>query len=108
MRGRHDDTDLWGELRDRGRHAGEGPRRPRRASTLPPEARDRLIEAALGVLASIRTVVDVAEEVLEERRGRPVDGGDRRPWVRGPEEPRGRAAPTEGEGVVRDIPFSGI
>jgi hypothetical protein len=108
MRRRHDYTDLWGGLRDVGRHAGDGPRRPRRASSLPPEARDRLFDAALGVLASIRTVVDVVEEVLEERRGRPDDDGERGPWVRDPGDvPSRRPEPAEEEGNVRDIPFTG-
>lgn len=107
MRRRHD-NDLWGELRDVGRHAGEGPRRPRRASSLPPEARDRLFDAALGVLASIRTVVDVVEDVLEERRGRPDHGGDRGLWLRDPGDvPSRRPEPAQEAGNVRDIPFSG-
>lgn len=101
------DADLWGGLRDHGRRDGD--RRPRRASSLPPEARGRLLDAALGMLASVRTALEVAEEVLEERRDRIVHGGDRGPWVRDPDDaPRsGASPPDEDEGVVRDIPFSG-
>ena len=108
MRGRHDDADLWGGLRARGGRPEGASRRAALGSSLPPEARGRLLDATLGLLASIRTMVEVAEEVLEERRERLVHGGGPSPWVRGPEDARRRPAEPapDDEGVVRDIPFS--
>ena len=58
----------------------------------------------------MRTLVDVAEEVLEDRRARLGEpDGAPSPWVRTPEEHRSRsaaAAPDQGD-VVRDIPLAG-
>jgi hypothetical protein len=110
MRGRSHDPDLWGELYDRFRGPGASARRRGTwSSPLPPGSSERLYDAALGVLASVRTLVDVAEEVLEDRRarlGEPEPG--RSPWVRNAEEPARRAADApQRSDVVRDIPLAG-
>ena len=75
---------------------------------LPPESSGRLIDATLGILGAIRTFVDVAEDILEERRAR-LDEEPGDPWVRDPgSAPRPAGpAPTEDGDVVRDIPMSG-
>lgn len=107
MRGRADEPDLWGELYERFRRPGTPPRR-RAGTRLSPDARGRLIDAGLGVLASIRTLVDVAEEVLEDRRTRLDDEpAGPEPWVRAPEDAGRRPTATREGGVVRDIPFGG-
>jgi len=110
MRGRREEEpDLWGELYERFRGPTDPVRRRRRGAGMPPEASGRLIDAALGILGAIRTFVDVAEDVLEDRRERLGDV-DRppEPWVRGPHErPRPPTRPEDEGGVVRDIPLAG-
>jgi hypothetical protein len=110
MRGRSDDPDLWGELYDRFRGPGASARRrASRGAPLPPGSSERLYDAALGVLASLRTLVDVAEEVLEDRRARLGEPASQPPpWVRERDEPHRRTAPsTERGATVRDIPLAG-
>lgn len=109
MRGRPDDPDLWGDLYERLRRPDDPPRRTRRggrlADGLPPESSDRLIDAALGILGSIRAFVDVAEDLLEQRRSAPHGSPPSpEPWVR--TSPTGQPLDEEG-GVVRDIPLFG-
>src|SRR5215204_2206072 len=109
MRSRADDADLWGDLYERLRRPEDPVRRRRAARVLPPESSGRLIDATLGILGAIRTFVDVAEDILEERRARLDEGaaaGD--PWVRDPgsaPRPTGPVPPEDGD-VVRDIPMS--
>jgi hypothetical protein len=109
MRSRPDDADLWGDLYERLRRPDDPVRRRRATRLLAPES-GRLIDATLGILGAIRTFVDVAEDILEERRARLDDGPDAGdPWVRDPgsaQRPAG-AAPTEDGDVVRDIPLFG-
>ncbi len=105
MRGRPDDPDLWEDLYERFRRPTDPPRR-RLSSALSPDARLRLLDAAVGLLGSIRTVVDVVEEVLDDRRNRLRDGTiePRGPWLREPERPEERSAAGPPNVVVRDIP----
>ena len=110
MRSRPDDADLWGDLYERLRRPEDPVRRRRTGRVLPPESSGRLIDATLGILGAIRTFVDVAEDILEERRARLNDGPDAGdPWVRDPgSAPRPAGpAPTEDGEVVRDIPMFG-
>jgi hypothetical protein len=73
-----------------------------------PEPSGRLLDAAIGILGAIRTFVDVAEDVLEERRARLGDApGTRDRWVRPPYDPRNPPTPQDEGGVVRDIPLAG-
>jgi hypothetical protein len=110
MRRRPDDADLWGDLYERLRRPDDPIRRGRTARVLPPDSSGRLIDAALGILGAVRTFVDVAEDLLEERRARLDEepaAGD--PWVRDPgaaRHPADTASSDEG-GVVRDIPLFG-
>jgi hypothetical protein len=73
-----------------------------------PDATGRLYDAAIGVLGSIRTLIDVAEEVLEDRRARVGEPRAAEPWIRAPQS-AGRPVPEPADegGVVRDIPFAG-
>jgi hypothetical protein len=74
---------------------------------LPPGASGRLYDAAIGVLQSIRTLVDVAEDVLEDRRARLGHEDDPRgPWLR-TEPQRGGGPSVEDASTVRDIPLAG-
>lgn len=108
MRGREHDPDIWGDLYDRFRRDDAPPRRrPRRG--LPPDSSTRLIDAALGILGSIRTFVDVAEDLLLERRDEGQPSARPEPWVRDGRVPWAHDAnerDNEG-GVVRDIPLHG-
>jgi hypothetical protein len=106
MRSRFEDADLWGDLYERLRRP-EDPARRRPTRVLGPESSGRLIDATLGILGAIRTFVDVAEDILEERRARlDEEPGAADPWVRDPSSPPGRAsaAPPANGDVVRDIP----
>src|SRR5688572_27283131 len=109
MRSRPDDADLWGDLYDRLRRPDDPVRRRRATRLLAPES-GRLIDATLGILGAIRTFVDVAEDILEERRARLDEAPDAHdPWVRDPgaaRRPEGRGSDYEGD-VVRDIPLFG-
>ena len=109
MRSRPDDADLWGDLYERLRRPEDPVRRRRAGRLLPPESSGRLIDATLGILGAIRTFVDVAEDILEERRARLDEGRPGDPWVRDPgSAPRPAGpAPTEDGDVVRDIPMFG-
>jgi hypothetical protein len=107
MRRRASDPDIWGDLYDRFRRPDDPPRRPRGVRSLTPESRTLLIDAALGILGSVRTFVDVAEDILLERRSGHAEAPPADPWVR--EQPA--AWPddrTDDEGsAVRDIPLHG-
>ncbi len=109
MRRRASDPDVWGDLYDWIRRPDEPPRPPRAARSFSPESRTLLIDAALGILGSVRTFVDVAEDVLLERRSRQPDRAHPDPWVR--EQPaswdRDRERNDDEGGVVRDIPLHG-
>lgn len=99
------DPDIWGDLYDRFRRPDDPPR-PRAARALSPEARALLIDAALGILGSVRTFVDVAEDILLERRDRHPASAPPDPWVR--EQPAAWTRDRDEEGgVVRDIPLHG-
>lgn len=106
MRGRQEDPDLWGDLYERYRRPSH-PARRRHSVRIPAETSGRLIDATIGILDSIRTFVDVAEEALEDRRGRL--GGPYlppEPWVRPSRERSGRSVPVQDDGpVVREIPL---
>jgi len=104
------DADLWGDLYERLRRPEDPVRRRRTARVLAPESSGRLIDATLGILGAIRTFVDVAEDILEERRARLDEGlGATDPWVRDPGAVRRPtdSTPTEEGDVVRDIPLFG-
>jgi len=108
MRGRASDPDLWGDLYDRFRRADDPP--PRRARRgLPPESSARLIDAALGILGSVRTFVDVAEDLLLERRDGTHDPSRPEPWVRDGRVSWAHDANDrhDEDSVVRDIPLHG-
>ena len=108
MRSRLDDADLWGDLYERLRRPDDPVRRRRATRLLAPES-GRLIDATLGILGAVRAFVDVAEDILEERRARLDEEPARDPWVRDPRsahQPAGHAPPEEGD-VVRDIPLFG-
>jgi hypothetical protein len=110
MRSRPDDADLWGDLYERLRRPDDPVRRRRATRLLAPESSGRLIDATLGILGAIRTFVDVAEDILEERRARLDEGfGARDPWVRDPGATRGPSdsVPADEGDVVRDIPLFG-
>jgi hypothetical protein len=73
-----------------------------------PDRAGRLYDAAIGILGSIRIVVDLAEEVLEDRRARVGEPRSAEPWIRAPQSAaRPSPQPADEGGVVRDIPFSG-
>ena len=107
MRGRASDPDLWGELYDRFRRPDDPSRRPGGARALSSESRTLLIDAALGILGSVRTFVDVAEDVLLERRSKLPDAPPADPWVREHPGPRDPDRSGDEGGVVRDIPLHG-
>lgn len=104
MRGRSEDPDLWGELYNRFRDPSRPPRARSARFGLPSDSRARLLDAALGIVGSIRVFVDVAEDVLVEHRERLGD------TAADPGEPRRaeRRSPSSrpaGHGSVQDIPM---
>lgn len=108
MRRRSPDPDIWGDLYDRFRRPDDPPRQPRAARHLSAESRTLLIDAALGILGSVRTFVDVAEDVLLERRTSGPPAGPADPWLR---EERTEPWVPERDGEsseVRDIPLHGV
>ena len=108
MRRRGPDPDIWGDLYDRFRRPDDPPRDQRGARrSLSPESRALLIDAALGILGSVRNFVEVAEDILVERRtsGPPTGAAD--PWLR---DERTAAWVPERDGErseIRDIPLHG-
>ena len=107
MRARDDDPDIWGDLYERFRRPGDAPRRPRGLRSLPPESSTRLIDAALGILGSVRTFIDVAEDLLLERRSSAGDPGPQRePFLR-QDEPAWVPQRDDESSAVHDIPLHG-
>lgn len=107
MRRRASDPDLWGDLYDRIRRPDDPPRDQRARRSLSPESRALLIDAALGILGSVRNFVDVAEDVLLERRTSERPAGAADPWLR---DERTAAWVPERDGErseIRDIPLHG-
>ena len=83
-----DDGAIWGLLADRAARLGD-----RSDDALPGrqfgrESQVRLLTAAIGVLAATRELVDVAEDVLRQRRDRLAEEPDD-----GPTEPRHQDPP---------------
>lgn len=104
---RYDDADLWGDLYERFRGPGD-PSRGRRGRRLGPESSALLIDAALGILGAVRTFVDVAEDILEERRTQLGDDGPHRePWLREDAPAHPPTPVTDPTQAVRDIPMAG-
>jgi len=106
MRRRAADPDIWGDLYERFRRSDDPPHRPGAVRILSSESSTLLIDAALGILGSVRTFVDVAEDILLERRANGPAAAPTDPWTR---EERGAWVPerdAEASGV-RDIPLHG-
>jgi hypothetical protein len=98
---RDGDPDVWGALYDRFNPDPDGgyARRPSE-SPLPPEAKARLLDAALGIVGSVRLFFEVAEDVLLDQRERLRDVPPREPAR--PTPPAARDGAPSG---VQDIPM---
>lgn len=110
MRSRQRDADLWGDLYERFRRPEDPVRRRRPSHVFTGDSSGRLIDATLGILGAIRTFVEVAEDILEDRRSRLGDEpSTAEPWVRqqGPVRRPAENTPAEEGDVVRDIPLYG-
>jgi hypothetical protein len=98
---RDGDPDVWGSLYDRFNPDPDGgyARRPSE-SPLPPEARARLLDAALGIVGSVRVFFEVAEDVLLDQRERLRHVPPRHADNQAPQ-----AEPDGAPSAVQDIPM---
>ena len=103
-RARDSDPDLWGALYEHFNPdpSGEGYARRPSDSPLAPEAKARLLDAALGIVGSVRVFFEVAEDVLLDQRERL-----RHVPPREPAEPvrRDASAPDPSPEAVQDFPM---
>ena len=73
-----------------------------------PEATGRLLDAAIGIVGAVRAFVDVADDVLQERRARLGDTSmPGEPFVRSAQDGRPPTPRHDDGGAVRDIPMTG-